>query len=113
MADGASCRLKPRLWRLQFSLASVFVLMTLSAIGVWFWYQRPYEVENKELASAPAILLRLRDTPPGFPAPVRREVETVRRVWGGKTVRHGPRRIYDGTGKLSGHGELPQWTARR
>jgi hypothetical protein len=96
MADAPARRAKPRFWRLQFSLTSVFVLMTLSAIGVWYWYQRPYEVKNKEYLVADPFAV-----PPG-PAHslIRREVESVRRVWGGKTVRHGPRRVYDGEDKL-------------
>src|SRR6266850_4002744 len=55
MADALSRPTRPRIWRLQFSLAGIFVLMTLSAVGVWYWYQRPYVVENKEYAQlAPA-----------------------------------------------------------
>src|SRR5262245_5645678 len=100
MAEGLSHPARPRLWRLQFSLAGIFALMTLASIGTWFWYQRPFEVVNIEYvpdgnadpfaAASTASVSRI----------VRRDVETVRRVWGGKTVRHGPRRVYDATGNL-------------
>ncbi|HEY2411690.1 MAG TPA: hypothetical protein VGI40_05585 [Pirellulaceae bacterium] len=86
---------QPRLrrFRLQFSLASVFVLMTLCAIGTWYWYQRPFAVEHNIVLPADDPFA---DTPPWS----RREVEYVRRVWGGKTRRHGPRREYDNKGTL-------------
>jgi hypothetical protein len=79
-------------WRLQFSLAALFGLMTLTAIGSWYWYQRPFEVENK--------VSNLTDPfgPPVAASWTHREVETVRRIWGGKTLRHGPRRVYDNQG---------------
>src|SRR4051812_41479158 len=31
----------------QFSLAAMFVLMTLAGIGAWYWYQRPFAVETE------------------------------------------------------------------
>jgi hypothetical protein len=96
MGDDSPRRQRPRFWRLQFSLTSVFVLMTLSAIGVWYWYQRPFEVENKQFATADPFAV------PGSSPPslLERNVESVRRVWGGKIVRHGPRRVYDGADNL-------------
>jgi hypothetical protein len=78
--------------RLQFSLATLFGLMTLSALGVWYWYQRPFEVETK--VADPF-------GPPVTAGWTYREVDTVRRLWGGKTMRHGPRRVYDSTGRLT------------
>src|SRR3954454_6768282 len=88
---------RPRRWRLQFSLATIFVLMTLSAIGTWFWYQRPFENENREFVRPDPFS---GGVGPPAAALLRRDVESVRRVWGGKTVRHGQRRVYDGNGKL-------------
>jgi hypothetical protein len=58
----------------RFSLAAALVAMTLCAVGLWYWYRVPFEVAH-QLGQG------------------RREVETVRRTWGG-TVRHGPRRVY-------------------
>jgi hypothetical protein len=100
MPESPAPRVKrPRLSRLQFSLAGIFALMTLSAIGVAYWYQWPYAVENKQYASAADPFAAPGEPTPG--ANVRREVEYVRRVWGGKTVRHGPRRVFDVTGNLT------------
>ena len=45
-------------------------------MGLWYWFRVPFEVEHQVDKE-------------------RREVETVRRTWGG-TVRHGPRRIFAG-----------------
>jgi hypothetical protein len=88
--------------RLQFSLATLFALMTLAAVGVWYWYQWPFEVENKQYGyggvvdpfAAPGAVT------PNPPPLVRREVESVRRVFGGGTIRHGPRRVYDAADNL-------------
>jgi hypothetical protein len=57
-------------------------MLTLCAIGLWYWFRVPYEIVHER--------------PPGA-GPLRRgdeylEVESVRRTWDG-TVRHGPRRI--------------------
>lgn len=60
----------------RFSLAAALVAMTLCAVGLWYWFRVPFEVEHQISKS-------------------RREVETVRRTWGG-TIRHGPRRVFDG-----------------
>src|SRR5205809_1134967 len=64
-------------FRLQFSLASVFVVMTLCAVGTWYWYQRPFAVETKTGGFDPFAS----PGTPGVPWS-RREVEYVRRVWG-------------------------------
>src|SRR5688572_24394081 len=95
-----SRRAGPRRWRLQFSLASIFILTTLSAIGTWFWYHWPYAVENKEYDSGGRDPFAPPGTPPAAPSLIRREVEYVRRVWGGKTVRHGSRHVYDANDNL-------------
>lgn len=87
-----------RRWRPQISLASVFVLMTACAVGAWYWYQRPYAVEEmvKGLdgycANEPE---EYRKRPPEF-----REVRHYRRLWGGGSVEHGPYRGYDKHGNL-------------
>jgi hypothetical protein len=57
----------------RFSLAAALLAMTLCAIGLWYWYRVPFEVEHK---------ISKND----------KELESVRRTWGG-TVRHGPRKI--------------------
>ncbi|HEX5103947.1 MAG TPA: hypothetical protein VFV87_09070 [Pirellulaceae bacterium] len=57
----------------RFSLAAALVAMALVALGLWYWFRVPFEVVH-ETKSA-------------------KEVESVRRTWGG-TVRHGPRRVY-------------------
>src|SRR5262245_66278436 len=95
----AHCRqARPRLVRFQCCVATGFVLTTVSAVAVWFWYQRPFEVENKQYGpTADPFVASGAASPPPL---LRREVETVRRVWGGKTVRHGPRRIYDANDNL-------------
>jgi hypothetical protein len=89
-----------RRWRPQFSPRSVLMLMTLCAIGAWYWCQRPYRVERTRGPTEYATFL---------PRPVHssyprvqggREVEYVRRLWGGKTVRQGVRRDFDGSDKL-------------
>src|SRR6187401_2543243 len=100
---------RPRRWLPRFSLAALFVLVTLSAVGVWYWYQWPFEVENVEYGKATVDPFRA----PGATALpnsrqqiVRREVESVRRVWSRerKTIRHGPRKVYDGQGRLLAEG---------
>lgn len=92
-------------WRPRFSLAALFVLITLSAVGTWYWYQLPFTVENVTYATggsdpfaAPGSSL----APSGAKGVLRREVQSVRRVLGGdqKTLRHGPRRVFDGLGVL-------------
>jgi hypothetical protein len=98
MAEGLLHPARPRLWRLQFSLAGIFVLMTLSAVATWFWYQRPFEVENKEYSSAVDPFAAPGAATAG--SLLRREVTSVRRVWGGNMVRHGPRRVYDANDNL-------------
>src|SRR5262245_4979923 len=86
-----------RFLRLQFSLASLLVLTTLSAVGLWYWYQRPYLVENKITSVADPFAA---PAGPGKKNWDRRDVEYVRRVWGGKTVRHGPMKVYDNQDRL-------------
>src|SRR5690348_2711403 len=82
---------KSRRFRIQFSLATLFGLMTLAAVGAWYWYQRPFEIETK--VAQPL-------GPPVAAGWKYREVDTVRRLWGGKTMRHGPLRVYDTKGTL-------------
>jgi hypothetical protein len=95
MAEPPLRRVRPRLWRLQFSLAGIFVLMTLASVAVWVWYQWPYAVENKQIYDGDPFAPSTKQSSAFF----RREVEYVRRVWGG-TVRHGPRRVYDAQDNL-------------
>src|SRR5206468_7925690 len=96
----------------------VLVLMTLCAVGMWYWYQRPFVVERKRGPAEYATFLP-RPAHSSYPM-VRggREVEYVRRVWGGKTVRHGTRRVFDSAGKLvavenyrngQAHGEFAEY----
>src|SRR5688572_24294455 len=60
------------------SLAAVRIVVTLCAIGLWYWYRVPFETVHETKG--------------------RKIVESVCRTWDG-TVRHGPRRVYFG-GKL-------------
>ena len=62
-------------FRPRFTLAALLALVTVSALGAWYWWRVPFEVE--------------------VPGKGNRTVETVRRVWGGKTMRHGPVREFD------------------
>ncbi len=88
-------------WLPRFSIAALFLLTTAAAVGLWYWFQWPYEIRNVTYASVGNV--------DPFAAPgaavavtkgeiVRIEVETVRRVWSRdkKTIRHGPRTVYDG-----------------
>src|SRR5262245_28262712 len=100
--SSAFLRLIPRYLRQQFSLASLFLLTSASAFGTWYWYQRPYSVEEKVrsidpvcLTVSPAELAAYNQRPPQF-----REVQYVRRVGHGKTVKHGPYRAYNLQGNL-------------
>jgi hypothetical protein len=89
-------------WRIswfQFSLSKLFVLVTLCAIGIWYWYQRPYPVEKMVESLDGARHAGRRTSDPQPPASFR-ELQYVRRVWGGGTVKHGPYRGYDLQGKL-------------
>ncbi len=88
---------RPRL-RLQFSLASFLLVTAASAVAIWAWYRRPYRVE-REVVSLDWIctngmssqeIAAFRAQPPQF-----REVQYMRRVKGGKSVRHGAYRAYD------------------
>lgn len=67
----------------RFSLAAALLAMTLCAVGLWYWFRVPFEVVHDEDRNS-----QFRKRSDSY-----REVETVRRTWGG-TVRHGPRRIY-------------------
>ena len=73
-ATGQPPKSRRRWFAPRFSLAAALVAMTLCAVGLWYWYRVPFEVEHQIDKQ-------------------RSEVETVRRTWGG-TVRHGPRRVY-------------------
>src|SRR3954462_5740601 len=96
MGDGPLRRSRPRFWRLQFSLTSVFVLMTLSAVGVWYWYQRPYPVEVMVISLDGPLCLVGEDRDAYDKQPKNfREVSYHRRVSGGRAVQHGPYRGYD------------------
>ena len=68
----------PSRFRPRFTLAALLALVTLSALGAWYWWRVPFEVE--------------------VPGKGNRTVETVRRVWGGKTLRHGPLYEFDKDG---------------
>jgi antitoxin component YwqK of YwqJK toxin-antitoxin module len=84
-----------RFFRPRFSLAALFGVMTLACVGVWYWYQWPYEVEHLTYDSGPEPR-----------KVVEREVETVRNVWSRdqKTVRHGPWVVYGGKGQKKQEG---------
>ena len=69
-------------FRPRFRLATLLVFVTLAAVGSWYWWRRPFEVEHE-----------------GLNGEVVREVETVRRLWGGKTIRSGPVVGYDNRGR--------------
>ncbi|HZN36522.1 MAG TPA: hypothetical protein VFB80_21985 [Pirellulaceae bacterium] len=95
---------KPRRrWLPQFSLGAMFVLVTAAAIGVWYWYQWPYEVRNVTYYPQAVDPFAPTGAKPAGPAQVLQlEVEYVRRVWSRdrQTIRHGPRRVYDGSDVL-------------
>src|SRR5262245_16428397 len=91
LRPAALCRFRP-----QFSLASAFVMMTACAGATWYWYQRPYPVERM-VASLDGICMV------GVTEPLPKnfhEVQFVRRLWGGRTINHGPYRGYDIQGNL-------------
>jgi hypothetical protein len=62
-------------WRYapRFSLAAVLLVVTICAVGLWYWFRVPFEITRESEG--------------------RKEVETVCRTWNG-TVRHGPRHVY-------------------
>jgi hypothetical protein len=62
-----------RALRPRFSLAAAFLVVTLSAVMLWYWYRVPFEIVHT-------------------PAKGRTETETVHRTWDG-AVRHGPRSV--------------------
>jgi hypothetical protein len=72
-------RAAPSPFRPRFTLAALLALVTLSALGAWYWWRVPFERED--------------------PAGAHRTVETVRRVWGGKALRHGPLFQFDKQGR--------------
>src|SRR5262245_32664695 len=91
MADSQRSFFRRR--RLQFSLLSVFVLMTVCAALTWYWFQWPYAVKSRvadSFATSPALGSQTWG----------REEKYVRRLWGGGTRKQGPRRVYDSTGTL-------------
>lgn len=72
--SSAEQKMRPRRWFApRFSLAAALLAMTLCAVGLWYWYRVPFEVVFKSMGN--------------------KDIETVRRTWGG-TVRHGPRREF-------------------
>ena len=96
MTDSLLRRAMPRGFRPQFSLASTFIFMTASAVATWYWYQRPFPVERMVVSLDPICMVGVME-----PAPKNfRQVHYVHRVWGGKTIEHGPYRGYDSQGNL-------------
>lgn len=128
-------------WRPRFGLASLLALVTLAAIGSWYWWRRPFEVERKGLDRSLGMEREILWAvwPPDFPevdsfadpffvgppssrklpaetsgtqqsskqspklferrSVIVREVETVRRLWGGMTIRVGGVIGYDEDGR--------------
>ena len=102
-------------WRPRFTLGMLLGLVTLCAIGAWYWWRLPYEVEHTGLSIWRGIELVVVDAPqsagknahPGQARHVKnhlqivtREVESVHRLWGGKTLRHGEVRDGDNEGRV-------------
>jgi hypothetical protein len=87
--------------RPRFSLAALFGLLTVCSLGAWYWYQVPFVVER-------ARHVQYVDENGRGSAQVSkgREVEYVRRVWGGDqdTIRHGAWTLFDGRGKVHSEG---------
>jgi len=108
--SAASTAAKPRPWLPRFSLAALFVLVTLSAIGSWYRYQLPFEVRNvtySQSVSKPDPFAPVGTPPPIVTSQVvRLEIESVRRVWSRDkpTIRHGPWKVYDGRDVLLAEG---------
>ncbi|MEX2175323.1 MAG: hypothetical protein WD872_13255, partial [Pirellulaceae bacterium] len=70
-SSSTSTTLRPRrLPRLRFGLSTLMAVMTLCAVGAWYWWRVPFRVEQTDARG-------------------NRTVETVRRLWGGKTIRSG------------------------
>lgn len=84
---------------LQFSLSKLFALVTLCAIGTWYWYQRPYPVE-KWVESLWGVCLSGRRATDPPPPKNYREVRYYRRVRGRHPVQDGPYYGYDSKGTL-------------
>lgn len=103
-----------RFVRLQFSLATLFVLMTASAVGTWYWYQLPYRVERAIASPGGFCLAGMSDAqiaalsalPPKF-----REVRYMRRLPDGQAMAHGPYRLYDLAGNLLRRGNYREGKA--
>lgn len=83
----------------QFSLSKLFALVTLCAVGTWYWYQRPYPVDEwvESLWGVCPVGRSASDPPPPKDY---REVRYYRRVRGKQPVQHGPYYGYDAKGTL-------------
>jgi hypothetical protein len=106
----------PRLIRLQFSLASLFLLTTAAASGTWYWYQRPYPVERWVGSLYPICTYGLTQPLPNN----YREVQYYRRVRGDEPIEHGRYLGYDAQGNLlrtgyyrngNAHGDFVDYSA--
>src|SRR5207248_6526902 len=69
--SGAASILRPRTWRLQFSLRLLLLAFTGFAIGFPIWYRWPYE-ETEANSTA-----------------LSRRITTWQRQWGGGRLKHG------------------------
>ena len=102
-------RLVPR-----FSLAAALAALTLCAVGLWYWFRVPFEVEHE------VVRYGFADDPFASGAIDGKLLAHVHRLWGGETVRHGLVTMFDLKGSKRAeenfregilHGEYRRWDA--
>lgn len=104
----------------RFSLAAAFVTLTLCAVGLWYWYRLPFQVERRGLSESFTVeygTRRSRGPMPQGQACVR-STAWMRRGWNSEPILHGERLSYGEGDLLIGrdhwrdgvlHGDWRRW----